>query len=67
MNRQVAAYTGPTPAEGVVKFFAAFIDPRGDFVVHVRNGDGQINEITIPRANGREIGLAFLNNIWPND
>lgn len=61
MNKQIAGYTGPTPAAGLVKFFAAFVDQTGDLVLQVRN-DAVINEITIPRASAHEIAAAIVAN-----
>lgn len=67
MNKQIAGYTGPTPAEGLVKFLAVFADPHANIIVQVRNEKGDINEITVPRAEARKVAVEILNAMAGDD
>lgn len=57
MSKQIFGYTPRQPAEDeYVKFLCVMGDDDGSITITVRNANGGINEIRVPKLNARELG-----------
>jgi len=61
MPRQIFGFTEPTtPTTGYVRYVNAHLDDKGDFVLSIREPDGRLVSIEVPRAEGRQLGAELI-------
>lgn len=61
MPRQIFGFTEPTtPTTGFVQFATAHLNDRGDVVLGIRDRDGKITSLEIPRREARQLGAELV-------